>query len=259
MAEQEHLEVVPETDAKSMRLWPQLLVFICICAAWWGLSRVLPLGDWLVELLTWVKALGPLGPVAFAVLYIPSCIAMLPDVLPNTAAGMLWGVLPGTLTVLIGRTLGATATFLLVRIVARKWIENKVASDARFAAISRAIEKEGFKIVILLRLCPIFPVIFLNYAIGVTPVSLRAYAAATFIGMIPRTLAVAYAGSGARSLAELTTNTPAHGPTQTILFWSGFVLTVLVAIVIARTARRILREATEGDGAVPSRNDGYLD
>ena len=253
MARQEDTETSLDGDAESIRIWPRILIFSAICAAWWGLSRVLPLGEWTGELLASVKALGPLGPLAYALLYIPCCVAMLPDVVPNMAAGALWGVIPGTLTALVGRTLGASVTFLLVRTLARRWIEKKAASDARFAAISRAIEKEGFKIVLLLRLCPIFPVIFLNYAVGLTPISLRAYAAATFIGMIPRTLAVAYAGSGARSLAELTADTsaqsPTSDPTQTFFFWAGFVLTILAAALIARMAHRILREATEVSGS----------
>jgi uncharacterized membrane protein YdjX (TVP38/TMEM64 family) len=50
--------------------------------------------------------------------------------------------------------------------------------------VDEALGREGFKIV-LLRLSPVFPFNFLNYALGLTKVSFGKYAFASLIGMLP--------------------------------------------------------------------------
>jgi uncharacterized membrane protein YdjX (TVP38/TMEM64 family) len=227
------------------RLWPKVFVFFAIIAAWYGLSRVLPLETWLLDVLAWIKGLGPWGPVIFVLLYIPSCVLMFPDILLNAAAGAIWGVGVGTVAVSLGRVLGSAATFLLARNIAGRWIEGKMAADAgRFAAVAEVVGRQGFRIVTLLRLCPLFPAIMLNYALGLTRVSLMAYAAGTLIGMIPRTLLVAYIGSGTRSLADLATGDGMNVTNHPMLYWGGLVLSLAIVMILANKARRLINDAT---------------
>jgi len=233
---------------KPPRSWPWVTVLwvIVICTAGgFSLTHVGAVEARVLAALEWTQGLGLWGPVAFALLYIPVCVTCFPDLLPNAAAGALWGIGWGAATVSIGRLLGATITFALVRTVARGWQERKMAGDPRFAALSQAIAREGFKIVLLARLCPIFPVNVLNYALGLTPVSLRAYATATLLGLLPRTAVVCYAGSGARSLSDLAAGNTQPSGAQSLLFWGGLVVTLAVVALIVRMARRMLQQATE--------------
>jgi uncharacterized membrane protein YdjX (TVP38/TMEM64 family) len=68
--------------------------------------------------------------------------------------------------------------------------------------VDEALGREGFKIV-LLRLSPVFPFNFLNYALGLTNVSFGKYAFASLIGMLPGGLMYVYFGSAAGSLADV--------------------------------------------------------
>ena len=77
----------------------------------------------------------------------------------------------------VGATLGASAAFLVARYVARCAIERRIAGNPRFAAIDRAVGREGCKIVFLLRLSPVFPFNLLNYALGLTRVRFLDYLA----------------------------------------------------------------------------------
>lgn len=142
--------------------WIKIFIFIGIVAAWYGLLRILPVDIWLFHILTWIKDSSFWGPIIFVLLYLPFCILMLPDFLPNAAAGAIWGVGVGSAVVSCGRVLGSAVTFLLARRVAKNWIERRMVNDDKFAAVSRAIEREGFRIVFLVRLCPLFPSIVLN-------------------------------------------------------------------------------------------------
>jgi len=220
------------------------LIFLVVIAGWYGLSRVIPLERWLLSVLAWVEGLGFAGALIFMLLYVPSCVLMFPDVLPNAAAGAIWGVGVGTVAVSFGRVLGSAATFLLVRTIAGRWAEHKMAADPKFAAVAETVGREGFRIVVLLRLCPLFPVIMLNYALGLTRVSLAAYAGGTLLGMIPRTLFVAYVGSGARSLADLAGGNATHLAGDPLLFWVGLVMSLVIVVILAAKARRLINDAT---------------
>ena len=75
--------------------------------------------------------------------------------------------------------LGSTVAFLLGRYVARRLIERKLATMPRFAAIDRAVSAQGLRIVFLLRLSPIVPFNFLNYALGATRISIKDFVIAS--------------------------------------------------------------------------------
>jgi len=193
--------------------------------------------------LVWIDSLGSLGAIAFIVLYIFATVAFLPGSILTLGAGVVFGVFFGTVYVFIGATLGAIAAFLVGRYFARDWIAQKIAGNQKFKAIDQAVGQEGFKIVLLTRLSPIFPFFLLNYAYGITGVSLKDYAIAS-VGMIPGTITFVYIGSLAGNLATLGTQTPTINPA---LEWTiriiGFMATVAVTFYVTKLARKALDTA----------------
>jgi uncharacterized membrane protein YdjX (TVP38/TMEM64 family) len=208
------------------------------------LSRFTPFLAWMTVGLEGIAGLGAWGFFAFAGLYVLVCVSAMPDVYLNLAGGMIWGPLWGALAVSIARVIGGSVTFLLVRTLLRERVERWVSGDKTWRAVDRALETEGFKLVLLLRLCPLFPVNLLNYALGATRIHLASYAAATFFGLIPRTLAVAYVGAGGRSLTDLATGEAEQvSGLQGPVFWTGLACTIIAAIFIAHFTRRTVRAA----------------
>lgn len=192
----------------------------------------------------WVRGLGALGPVAFIVGYVLATIGFIPGSLLTLAAGAIFGIAWGTAYVFVGAVLGATAAFLLARGVLRQMIERKVAADPRFAAIDRAVAREGRKIVFLLRLSPAFPFNLLNYALGLTRVRLVDYVVAS-LGMLPGTLLYVYTGKVAGDVAAVAGGAaPARGAGYYVVLGLGLAATLAVTILVTRTARRALSEAT---------------
>ena len=193
--------------------------------------------------LVWVDSLGSLGAIAFIILYIVATVAFLPGSILTLGAGVVFGVFFGSVYVFIGATLGAIAAFLVGRYLARDWVAQKIAGNQKFKAIDQAVGKEGFKIVLLTRLSPIFPFFLLNYAYGVTGVSLKDYAIAS-VGMIPGTIMFVYIGSLAGNLATLGTQNQTVNP---FLEWTiriiGFMATVAVTLYVTKLARKALDEA----------------
>jgi uncharacterized membrane protein YdjX (TVP38/TMEM64 family) len=198
--------------------------------------------DLLRSALQWIESLGIIGGIAFIAIYIIATVAFLPGSILTLGAGVVFGVLLGAIYVFIGATLGAIAAFLVGRYLARGWISKKIAGNQKFAAIDKAVAKEGFKIVLLTRLSPVFPFNLLNYAFGITGVSLKDYTVGS-IGMIPGTILYVYLGSLAGDLARIGTESQ---PTNPAIQWAiriiGFIATVAVTVYVTRIARKALAE-----------------
>lgn len=195
----------------------------------------------------WVEGLGAWGPLAFLAGYAVAVVAFVPGSLLTLAGGATFGLVRGVAYVWLAATLGAALAFLVARHVARPWVEQRVATDPRFAAIDRAIANQGGRIVFLLRLSPLFPFSLLNYALGLTRVRFVDYTIAS-LGMLPGTVLYVYYGSLAGELAHVAGGTTARGPAEWGLLGLGLVATLLVTRIVTRLAGRALREAT-GPGA----------
>lgn len=193
--------------------------------------------------LSQIQQLGVSGIVAFIALYALATVAFVPGSLLTLGAGVVYGLVQGSLYVLIGASLGAVLAFLVGRYFAREWVAKRIEKNAKFKAIDEAVGREGFKIVLLTRLSPIFPFNLLNYAFGITGVSLQDYALGC-VGMLPGTLLYVYIGSLAGSLAMLSSETQTANP---IVQWTvrgiGFVATVAITLYITRIARKALSES----------------
>jgi len=236
------------TDKKRANPLRLVLIVALIAGAVVALF-VLPVKESLQAVLQWANDIGPAGPIVVAIIYVPACVLFLPGSVLTLGAGALFGVVKGTIAVSIGSTIGACVAFLVGRSFTRRWIERKVAGNPKFAAIDEAVGNQGFKIVFLTRLSPIFPFNMLNYAYGLTKVNFWHYAIASWIGMLPGTIMYVYLGSAAGSLASTAAGTVEKTPAQQVLFWIGLVATILVATLVTRVARKALSEATREEAA----------
>jgi uncharacterized membrane protein YdjX (TVP38/TMEM64 family) len=194
----------------------------------------------------WVERLGVWGPVAFVAGYALATVAFVPGSLLTLAAGAIFGLVRGTALVFVAATLGASAAFLLSRYLARGWVERRLAGNKRFAAIDRAVGAEGRRIVFLLRLSPVFPFNLLNYALGLTRVRFADYLVAS-IGMLPGTVLYVYSGTLVGDVARLAAGAPVQrGAAHWVVLVIGLLATLVVTTLVARTARRALLDATDG-------------
>jgi uncharacterized membrane protein YdjX (TVP38/TMEM64 family) len=197
---------------------------------------------WLKIFLENLQSLGPWGQVLFVALYVLACVALLPASVLTLGAGAVYGIGLGFVLVSIASTLGATLAFLLGRGLLREWVRRKCASLPSLAALDAAVARDGLKMVALLRLSPIIPFNLLNFALGLSPIRLRDYVLASWLGMMPGTLLYVYLGSLASTLGT--------GPRQrSPLEWSflglGLLATIAVSWLGARLAKQALARTVE--------------
>lgn len=189
----------------------------------------------LKQALGWVEQLGPWGPVIFVGLYVVATVLFVPGSVLTLGAGAVFGVMWGSIYVSIAATLGATCAFLVARYLARDTIARKIEGNERFAAIDKAVASEGWKIVGLTRLSPVFPFTLLNYAFGITRVKLGHYVIASWIGMMPGTVMYVYLGSLAKAASGERTRTTAE--------WALYAVGLLATVVVTGFVTRIGKQA----------------
>ena len=203
------------------------------------------LGAYVPRFATWVEGLGVWGPVAFMAGYALATVAFVPGSLLTLGAGAIFGLAKGVAYVFIAASIGATLAFLVSRYVARSALEQRLAGNEKFSAIDDAVGEQGLKIVLLLRLSPVFPFNALNYGLGLTKVSLRDYVLA-HIGMLPGSLLYVYYGKLAGDVAALAGGAETERGTEYwIVLGLGLVATVIVTTIVTRIARRALKESAD--------------
>lgn len=193
--------------------------------------------------LPWIESLGIVSAIAFMVIYMIATVAFLPGSILTLAGGAIFGLFWGSIYVFFAATIGATLAFLVGRYIARGWVSQKIAGNQKFAAVDNAVGKEGFKIVFLTRLSPVFPFNLLNYSLGVTGVSLKDYVLAS-VGMIPGTIMYVYFGS----LGNINTICNGGGANANpVAQWTiriiGLIATVAVTLYVTKIARQALNES----------------
>jgi uncharacterized membrane protein YdjX (TVP38/TMEM64 family) len=230
----------------------KVLVAAGLLAALVVALRAFPVERWLLALVDWIRGAGPAGAAVFVLAYVLATVLFLPGSILTLGAGFAYGVPRGTAVVWIAANVGAALAFLLGRTLARQWIAGKVQANPRFAAIDRAVGAQGFRIVLLTRLSPVFPFNLLNYAYGLTGVGFRDYVLGSLTGMLPGTVMYVYLGSLITSLTELASGRTAAGTPQQAFYFAGLAVTVVVTVYVTRVARRALAAAT-GDSPIGSK------
>lgn len=141
----------------------------------------------------WIGRFGAVAPLVYVLLYSLNTVILLPPVgILSLTAGLLFGQVLGFAAIMAGAMIGTTATFGIGRRLGRRFVERRL--KGRFRSLDEALASRGFATVLFLRLVPIVPYEALNYASGLSRISFRDYAWATFLGLIPGAAVAAWFG-----------------------------------------------------------------
>lgn len=212
-----------------------LLVVAGIVAAF----ALLPVREWMLNIAWYIRASGAAGIAAYFAVYVLFAVFMLPGSMMTITAGFAFGPVWG---VVIGSTFAVAAgivPFVLGRFVARDWVKRRIEKHPRLAAIDAASGAQGFKVVVLLRLS-LAPYNFLNYALSLTRVRLLDFVLGTWLGMLPAVVVLVYLGSLLTDAVQIGSALHDVGPVVRVLYWLGFVTTVIGVVLLTRMARRAL-------------------
>jgi len=205
----------------------------------------LPVRELLSVAIAWIESHRTLAWVVYIAAYTAAAILVIPGTILTLAAGFIFGIPIGVMLVSVGSLLGASGAFLVGRFLARDWVAQWISKFPSFKALDKAAHHEGFIIVLLTRLSPLFPFNLLNYAFGLTAVRFRDYVLASWLGMAPAIVLYVYIGSVAQSLAELAGGGTEGGAAGRSLLVVGLIATLVLTVFITRIATRTLAQHLE--------------
>ncbi|MEN1760436.1 TVP38/TMEM64 family protein [Anoxynatronum sibiricum] len=161
-----------------------VLIIMIVIVRMSGISQFIRLEN-ATLLRDWVAGFGVAGPVVYILIYIAACLLMLPGFAVTLMGALAFGPIWGTVYTSIGSTLGAAAAFLTARYAARKMVENWLDENETFQRIDRGVEKQGWRMLMVTRMVPLFPFNLQNFAYGLTRISLGTYVVVSWVCMIP--------------------------------------------------------------------------
>jgi uncharacterized membrane protein YdjX (TVP38/TMEM64 family) len=212
---------------------------------WWGgggmlllagaLALVIPAQDWTAVLEAWLEEKNLLEAMLFfCAAYVIGTLLLVPSWIFPIAAGAAFGARWGIAASLASAVAGALAAFLIGRHLVRDKVERAAKRNTTFAAVDKAVRREPWKVVALLRLSPVLPSGLKSYFLGLTGVRTATYAFASAVGMLPGIAIKAYVGDVGR---EAITH---GGPLRWALLAVGLAATIAITWLVGRFARKKL-------------------
>jgi uncharacterized membrane protein YdjX (TVP38/TMEM64 family) len=219
----------------------QLSGLLIVGLLFYFLSRIFPVVDILANVQQHVMRWGVWSAIWYPLLYACCNVLLLPGGVLSVGAGFFFGLWWGFLIALLGNVGGAAISFVISRSIGRQWLKRKLMRNQTLVALEPAIEKEGWKIILLSQLHPLFPTSLLNYLYGLTRIRFRTCMLWVAIGQAPGLFLYSYLGT----LGQLGLNL-AQGKThpRAIEYWvwlGGFASATVILILLGRIALRLLQ------------------
>jgi uncharacterized membrane protein YdjX (TVP38/TMEM64 family) len=207
------------------------------------ISRFVSVVDILATVQERVMHLGAWSAVCYPLLYACCNVLLLPGGVLSIGGGFFFGLWWGFLIILVGNVGGAAISFYISRWIGYRWLKPKLMRNATLEALEPAVAREGWKIILLSQLHPLFPTSLLNYLYGLTRIRFRTCMLWVTIGQAPGLFLYAYLGT----LGQLGLNLvrgKSHPRAMEYLIWGGGLLTAIIVLsLLGRIALRLLTEA----------------
>lgn len=223
-----------------------------------ALDRLLPLADAVARAQQRIMHLGVWSAICYPLLYACCNVLLLPGGLLSIGGGFFFGLWWGFLIVLVGNVTGAAMAFLISRWIGRRWLQQKIRRNPTMEALEPAVAREGWKIILLSQLHPLFPTSLMNYLYGLTRIRFRTCMLWVAIGQAPGLFLYTYIGTLGQLGLNLLRGT-SHPRTAEYFVWGGgFILSTVVLLGLGRIALRVMQKVEQqpSDGE-PSRKLAY--
>src|SRR5438477_3507689 len=226
-------------------LFLQLTLFAMAIGLLLLLSHFFTLIDLIDAVQQRVMHWGAGSAVCYPLLFALCNVLLLPGGLLSVGSGFFFGLWWGFFIVLLGNSISAAIVFALSRWLGKRWLSRKLSQISTLRLLEPAVEREGWKIIFLSQLHPLFPTSLLNYVYGLTRIPFRTYMLWTSIGRAPGLFLYAYLGT----LGQLGLNL-ARGRSHPRLIeywtWGGaFLITVLLFILLTRIALHAIQRSQD--------------
>lgn len=138
---------------------------------------------------------GVLAPLVYIGFYVLATIFFLPGLPVTMLSGLAFGPFWGVVYASVGSVIGISCAFLIARYLARGMVERWVDDNAQFQRIDDGVRRQGWRMLMITRLLPIFPFNLQNYAYGLTKIRFVTFLFVSWVCMLPGTAAYVQLGA----------------------------------------------------------------
>jgi len=239
-------------------LYMQIGGLLFLATLIFALDRLLPLADAVARVQQRIMYLGVWSAICYPLLYACCNVLLLPGGLLSIGGGFFFGLWWGFLIVLVGNVSGAAIAFLISRRLGRRWLKQKLLRNPTMEALEPAVAREGWKIILLSQLHPLFPTSLLNYLYGLTRIRFRTCMLWVAIGQAPGLFLYAYIGTLGQLGLNLVRGTSHPRAAEYVVWGGGFIISTAVLLGLGRIALRVMQKVEQQTpDAEPSRNLAY--
>jgi uncharacterized membrane protein YdjX (TVP38/TMEM64 family) len=223
-------------------VWLQLFAVLGVIGIIVALWNIFPLPELLEMIQQRVMRWGVWSAICYPILYACCNVLLLPGGILSIGGGFFFGLWWGFLIVLIGNVTGAAISFFIGRTIGRRWLERRLEKSRRLHALEPAMEREGWKLILLSQLHPLFPSSLMNYLYGLTKIRFRTCMVWIAIGQAPGLFLYAYLGTLGQLGLRLARG-ETHPRAYEYWVWGGGLLVSLaILVLVGRIALRVLRD-----------------
>lgn len=214
-------------------------------------SRLYPLDHLVGWMRTHVARYEPWSAIGYPFVHATANLLLLPAGVLVVGSGFFFGLWKGFLLSLAGHLLGAAGAFWISRTFGRGLIERHLASRPQWLALDQAIERDGWKIVCLSQMSPLFPTSLFNYCYGLTRLRFWPCMAWIAVGWSPGMFLYAYLGRLGNFGWKIWQEGSHPTTLQYVCSIGGLILTLAVTFALAHLAARMLGEARRRAAEAP--------
>lgn len=208
----------------------------------WLLARQFPILEYVTRAQRKIGELEVWGGVLYPLLYAGCNVLLLPGGVLAMGSGLFFGLWWGFALNLVGNVAGAAVAFGIARLLGRRWLLARLLQVPRWAALDRAIERHGWKVIFLTQIHPLFPTSLLNYLYGVTRLRFGTCLLWVALGQAPGLFLYAYLGTMTQHGLRMWRGQSHPQPYEYVIWFGGLVLTIVVTTALGRLALRLLAE-----------------
>jgi len=217
--------------------WPALLVLLAAL-----LVHHFPVIDMIVRAQRRIGQMQWWGAVLYPLFYACCNLLLLPAGVLAMGSGLFFGLWWGSFLVLAGNVGGAAVAFGISRKLGRQWLEKKALRHRKWVALDEAIAREGWKIIFLSQVHPLFPTSFLNYLYGITRIRFWPCMLWIAVGQAPGIFLYAYLGTLAQLGIKILRGQTHPHQMEYVVWIGGLLLTLLTTTALARLALKLMAE-----------------
>ena len=215
-----------------------ILYAVVTAGALVALVAWLPAKDLVVELMNTVREHGRAGAAVFFAAYLAASLFGISRTALNVLAGILFEPVMAVTVVLVSAMVAFVCTFSIARYVAADWVRVQLEEFPVARKLMSAVEQNGFKLLLMMRMNPFVPGFINGYGFGLTSIRFGPYFGASILGAMPLILINVYLG-WAGGMAMLRS-----GGEQTAVHYGilgfGVALSVVLLGLISWYGRRVM-------------------